>query len=196
MFTFFCRTLILTLQSFFIIPLILYSPLYASKRNANFHPRGSTQHGEYLGYPRDYYTPVTPAQRECLRYIVTSLGNKSLVTIAIIRPQLEEAGDVIEGLHPLKFLHTVFSDEEMKVAIRNIRPRAWIWTSFMNGLKQSLITESNISNITLDHIRDFSESLGIDYRLVKREVDQKQWEGLVNLLIHLVPRGTDSRRYD
>lgn len=181
------------LTVFFLLVTFLFTPLFGAKVR---YPRANAKHGQYLGHPRDYYRQVTREEKDALRFIVTSLSNKSLVSVALMRSELEVAGDHIDQLHPLKFLHTVFTDEEMKVGIRNMRSKPWIWTNFMNGLKQSLITESNIGNITQDHMRDFASSLNVDFRQVKKEIDQKQWDNLVNFLIHFVPREGDTRRYD
>lgn len=176
--------------------LFFFSPMYAKSKGSHFKQFKCSKHGQYLGYPRDYYRSVTVDEKDALRFIVLSLSNKQLLTIAKLRPDLETAGNIIDELHPLKFLYTVFSDEEMKIAVRNIRTRIWLWSNFINGLKQSLTTESSIGNITNEQVHDFANSLSVDYQLVKREIEQKQWEGLVNLLIHLVPRDGSSQRYD
>src|SRR5262245_8490538 len=71
--------------------------------------------GGYLGYPRNYNAEITREEKSDIRFIITSLANKSLISIGIAKPDLEAAGDRIEHIHPLRFLMAVFTDEELKV---------------------------------------------------------------------------------
>jgi len=68
-----------------------------------------------------------------------------LISIAIAKGDLVAAGDRIDHVHPLRFLEAVFTDEELKVGIRNIRGKGWVWNHFVGGLKDSLSTEFNIA---------------------------------------------------
>lgn len=158
--------------------------------------RAAVQQGGYLGYPRDYTAEVTHYERADIRFIVSSLADKSLMSIAFIKGDLESAGDRIDHVHPLRFLMTIFVDEEMKVAIRNIRGRGWIWNQFVDGIKDSLSTEANIGNLRDEHIVHFASTLGLDPRRLYPSILAQNWEGLIDTLIREVPRRGDHDRYD
>lgn len=174
-------------ESSFIVSL---SPTMEIKRRAALHQGG------YLGYPRDYSAEVTHHERADIRFIVSTLADKSLMSIAFIKGDLETAGDRIDHVHPLRFLMTIFVDEEMKVAIRNIRGRGWIWNQFLDGVKDSLATEANIGNIKDEHITHFAATLGLDPRKLYPPILAQNWEVLIDTLIREVPRVGDHDRYD
>lgn len=157
--------------------------------------KAERHNGKALGYPRDYSCGVTANEKENIHFIVKTLADKSLIVIAKERYSLEAAGDRIDHVHPLNFLLVIFSDEEMKVAIRNIRGKGWVWSNFLGGLKDTLNAESQIKNI-LPYVNDFAAKLNIDPNLILPAIQSKNWDLLVDQLIHYIPRSGDSNRYD
>ena len=162
---------------------------------ALWNRKAERQAGGSLGYPRDYARGFSQQELTDVQFIVRTLADKSLVTIAKERYSLEAAGDRIEDLHPLNFLLAVFTDEEMKVAVRNIRGKGWVWSNFYGGIKQSLVTESEINNV-LPHLEDFADKLSIDIQLLVPSVRSRNWDLLMDQLIKHVPRKGDGGRYD
>lgn len=151
--------------------------------------------GGYLGYPRNYYVEVTPEEKNWIRFIVLTLANKALITIAIVKNDIEEAGTNIDHLHPLRFLMTIFADEELKAGIRNIRSRGWIWNHFTAGLKESLSTEHTNSNLTPEQVQHFAQILNVKADLYP-VIKERKWDEFIDLLITLIPRKGDHDRYD
>lgn len=170
--------------------------LKADSKVIDFADYEMKKHGGPLGRPRSYHNELTHTEKKDLHYLITSLANDSLISIAIHRSNLEHAGDRIEHLHPLRFLLTVFADEELKVGLRNIRSRGWIWGDFLGGLKQSLITEASIGNIQKEHIQDFAAKLELDPQYLLPAIDRHQWDEFIEILITKVQRKGDSGRYD
>lgn len=156
----------------------------------------TAKHGDFLGYPRNYHAPVTAGERADIHYIVTFLADKSLMTIAKHRSELEEAGDRINHLHPLRFLMTVFTDEKLKVAIRNIRSRGWVWDSFYGGLKESLITEASLQNLKPEQLQHFARTVDVSPSVLDPAIKKDDWDLFIDLLIKHVPRKGDHGRYD
>ncbi len=156
----------------------------------------SKKHGQFLGVPRDYFAPLTANEIGDIRHIVTSLANRSLIHLLANRGEFEAAGDRVDHVHPLKFLMVIFTDEELKVCVRNMRGRGWVWGSFASGLTDSLATESSIDNLRIEHIYDFASTVEIDPNMIVPSVEQKKWEEFINLLIEHVPRKGDHGRYD
>jgi hypothetical protein len=152
--------------------------------------------GGYLGYPRNYLAEVTTEEKNYIRFIVTTLANKSLITIALAKGDLEEAGDRIDHIHPLRFLMTVFTDEELKVGIRNIRGKGWVWGHFLGGLKECLATETQIGNMKKEYITNFSQIVKINSTLIQPVISQQKWDDFVDLLITHIPREGEHDRYD
>lgn len=152
--------------------------------------------GAALGYPRDYGLDLSPEEKGDIRFIVTTLANKNLISIAIVKSDLESAGNRIDHVHPLRFLMTIFSDEEMKVGVRNIRGKGWIWNHFIGGVKESLTAEAGIQNLKESDIRHFAHVVNINPNLIIAPIVQNRWDDFVDALITHIPRVGETNRYD
>ncbi len=162
----------------------------------NFDDWDVGKHGQYLGYLRDYYDPLTSEDNANIRHIVLSLANKSLISLLANKKHLEDVGDRVDHVHPLKFCLPIFTDEEMKVAIRNVRARGWVWDSFIGGMADSFETERALDNMKVEFLVDFANEVGVDVNLLYPAVQQRKWEAFVDLLIKHVPRRGDYDHYD
>lgn len=154
------------------------------------------KHGEYLGYPRNYHARVTKEEESDVRFLITTLADKSLVDIAILKDSIEAAGIRIDHLHPLRFLMTIFSDEKMKVGIRNIKGKGWgVWGQFTAGLKECLSTETRIGNMKYEYVQDFSKRFKLDVSKIYKIIRECNWDLLLETLIRDIPRNDDQGKY-
>lgn len=167
------------------------------ERNFNFMCLDvSRNQGGYLGAPRKFDPALASHEKEDIRFIVTSLANKSILGIAGIQGELEAAGNRIDHLHPLCFLMVVFSDEELKVGIRNIRSRTLFWNPFISGLKTSLTTETRLDNMRPEFIHYFASIVNIHPSLIMPLVVSQQWDEFIDFLIINVKRQGNHDRYN
>lgn len=146
--------------------------------------------------PRDYYIPFTDQEKKDLSYILKTLANASLAKIAKERSNIKKTGDRLENLHPFKFMEIIFTDEELKVCIRNLQGRSWVWGEFRDGLTNSLAKESAVDNIKPDHIQNLANTIRVDVNIITPLVESKNWSKLFTDLIALVPRSGNSGRYN
>lgn len=145
---------------------------------------------------RNYYTSISSHEKKDIRYIITTLANDSLASIGTSRSSLKKAGERIDHIHPLRFLVTAFSDEELKVGIHAIRSRGGlVWDEFSSGLIKSLKEESSRQNIQPEFIQDFAAQLGLNTSLIVPPIQESRWKDLINLLIDSIPRANDPNRY-
>lgn len=147
---------------------------------------------------RNYNIPVSQTEKDDLTYITTTLARSSLPSLATSskRTALKKAGDRIDHLHPLRFLMTVFTDEELKANITAIRTRDWVWGKFYEGLEGSLKEESRKDNMRNEFVADFATIIGIDVSLIQPSIQEKRWKEFVNILIDVIPRSGNPGRYD
>lgn len=145
---------------------------------------------------RNYNTPVLQNEKEDLAYITTTLARSSLPSLATSKSSLKKAGDRIDHLHPLRFLMTIFTDEELKANISAIRSRGWVWDKFYSGLEGSLKEEARKNNMNNEFVVDFANIIGINVSLIQPAIQEKRWKEFVNLLIDSVPRTGNPTRYD
>lgn len=145
--------------------------------------------------PRNYSVATTDSEKKDIKYIVTTLGNSSLPSIATKKSALKKAGDRIDRVHPFKFLACIFTDEEMKAAMANMQGRAWVWGEFLDGLSSSLSQESKLNNLQ-PFIQDFANTLGINVSSINEIIQRQSWTTLVDTLIKIIPRQGNTDRYD
>ena len=115
---------------------------------------------------RDYTFAASENEMKDIHFILSSLANKTLPKLLKLKPTLERAGDRIDHLHPLRFLEYVFTDEELKVAVRNIKDRSFVWGDFFGGLKSSLQEETDRNNLSDEMIGEFCLNVNIEIDLV------------------------------
>lgn len=145
---------------------------------------------------RNYNIPVNQNEKDDLAFITTTLARSSLPSLATSKSSLKKAGDRIDHLHPLRFLMTIFTDEELKANISAIRSRSWVWGKFYDGLEGSLKEESRKNNMNNEFVIDFANIIGINVSLIQNAIQEKHWKEFVNILIDAVPRSGNSTRYD
>jgi hypothetical protein len=145
---------------------------------------------------RDFYYTPSAEDKNNISFIVKTLANHNEASLLFKKGQIEAAGSRVEHIHPLKFLQTIFSDEELKVGMRNIRKKSWVWRNFRSGLCDSLSDETNVGNMHDEYLVQFCKSLDLDPAYVTTLYQQHAWRDFVEALVSHVPRKGDHRRYD
>lgn len=136
---------------------------------------------------RKYDVPLSEGERRDIRLIVSTLANSSLFRLWGQEKRLNDAGDRVNGVHPLKFLYCIFSDEELKNCVTVIKTRAIVGKRFEKGLFDSLDAETARQNMSEQIIQDFADSLGINAEDIRPAIKRERWDELVDLLIAKVP---------
>lgn len=146
---------------------------------------------------RDYYAGYTQEDKNNWKFILTNLSNKPLTKLLALRPKLKLAGDKIAHVHPLQLLCCAFSDDSLKVALRNLQARGgYVWGEFISDMGKSFGEEMNLSNMRDEYIHDFSLNVKIDIDLIYGSIQQRKWEHFINLLINNIPRDNPSDPWD
>ncbi|MBJ7449738.1 MAG: hypothetical protein JHC93_05205 [Parachlamydiales bacterium] len=173
-----------------------FQEFYAAngENNFRFYTAAIDQPVEH--YPRNYYVTANAEQKKDIAYIVNTLADKTLPKILMSKSSLEAAGERISVIHPLQFLITIFTDEQLKVGIRNIKNKPIVWKDFFGGFRDSIDEESKIGNILPEHIENFAKTLNLDPALIAPSIENRRWEELMDKLITLIPRNGNKDRYD
>ncbi|MCB1119597.1 MAG: hypothetical protein KDK65_06530, partial [Chlamydiia bacterium] len=143
---------------------------------------------------RDYTLPVSQNEIHDIRYIIKTLANKSAAGLLMNKAALESAGDRIDHLHPFRFLQAIFSDEELKVCMRNLK--GYGWSGFIDNLSRTFDEEVERNNVHESQARDFAKTLKIDPAHTIPHVQQRNWTALVKTLIKYLPRQGSTDRYN
>lgn len=145
---------------------------------------------------RNYAHQLTQKEKDDISYILKTLNDHTFVTLAAHRSALKKAGERVDHVHPLRFLQCIFTDEDLKVCVRNIQGKIFVWGEFLKGITTSLTEETKKNNVPPEQIVDFAATLGIDVGAIYSLYINQNWEQLVDVLINVVPRKDPSDRYN
>lgn len=145
---------------------------------------------------RNYDNPLTADEKSTIAYIVNTLANNSYARLLLMKGDLDRAGAKIDHVHPLRHIAAIFSDEQLKVNIRNIKKKSLVWKNYVSGLGNSLSEEAARNNLTSDFVEDFARTLKLDPSHVQPMIGQQSWSSLIDYLIDAIPRQGNPRRYD
>ena len=170
------------------------SSQYAMEFLSTHEPMIIRLSNKLISAPRSYAQGYTQAEADDIAYIVKTLSNSSLPKIKTSESSLNKAGDRIDHVHPLQFLLCVFNNEEVKVAVRNLVGRSWVWKEFLSGLTDTLAEENGKNNIQ-PFLNEFAAKLKVDINILLPLQKSGKWDKFVTLLIDSVPRDGNSDRY-
>ncbi len=146
---------------------------------------------------RDYYAGYTQEDKKNWKFILTTLSNKPLTKLLTLRPKLKSAGAKINHVHPLQLLCCAFSDDSLKVALRNLQSRGgFVWGEFISDIGNSFNEELSHNNMRDEFIHDFSLNVKIDIDVIYSSIQQRNWGKFINLLIDHLPRDNSSDPWD
>ena len=182
----------LIVSAVFLLSAVLFDPIEA----ARCRYRSVPEEAQRFVAPRDFDRSLTPSEMSDLRNLLTSLANRSLPGLWNMKGELERVGHRLDGIHPLRFLLTVLSDEELKGCFFRIRGRGWVWDDFQNGLVDSLQFENSLGNVTPEMISLFAYQLGLSAEPIDFYAERCQWKEMIAYLIRELPRPYSPSRYD
>jgi hypothetical protein len=145
---------------------------------------------------KNYFLTPTKDDEKNITYMIKTLADKSLPALAFCRGSLQDAGDAVAHLHPLKFFEVVFCDEELKVGIRNMKKRKQIWPEFSSGMADSFKNEASVGNMKQEYLEEFAARVGLDLSKVMPYVQSGKWNDFLNGLVTHIPRIGDHDKYD
>jgi len=126
---------------------------------------------------RNYYAPLTEQEKADIRYLITTLANKSTISLFLYKRSLNQAGERTGHIHPLKFFLFVFTDEQMKRSIK----KNWgmPWRRFVEGMGESFSNASKRDNMKEEYIEDFVKKVGIRKSLIYSSIKNRRWKKFI-----------------
>lgn len=145
---------------------------------------------------RDYYRTASSKEREDINFIIRTLAKASWTELLKSKSNLKKAGDRTDRVHPLRYLLTIFSDNDLKDAFHCMHSRSKIWSEFYSQFSESLKLESSRNNMTTEYIKDFATTLRINYDSIATPIQQERWQDFINQLLTQIPRSGNTGRYE
>lgn len=136
------------------------------------------------GFDNDPFAslPVTEEERKHIRYIIETVGKTSAIMLPFHAETLEDLGQRVQHVHPLRFLETIFVDPYLKKCMASIRDSFFKWRNFLAGFSKR-IEEEHANDHVIPYLMGFCKRVKADPDQVRVLVQKKQWEALVAYLI-------------
>lgn len=135
----------------------------------------------------DYYAHliITAHQKEMIEHLLTNLAEKSKVVLLWQQGKMEKLGKQINsGVHPMRFLGTVFTDRKLIWCMRQIRKDYWKWKKFIEGFSHRMKEEADQKNL-VKYIPGFAEAIQVDQKEITPFIEKREYEKLVTFLLEL-----------
>jgi hypothetical protein len=129
---------------------------------------------------RDYFSPMTGQEAQDIRYIITTLGETSTVGLLMKKSTLEQAGNRIGHVHPLKFFGFILSDQRLRRSFGQMKGIAW--KNFVNGMAGSFAVADTRRNLSMAMIEDFARAGRLDPAIVNGYIQNRRWKELIHFV--------------
>ncbi len=117
-----------------------------------------------------------------IRDIITSMGEKSVPKLLFDSVRLNNLGDSIRHIPPLKFLAFIVTDNYLKECLKKTSKSYFKWSSFIEGVGERMGQEYAAGRLMKDLLK-FSLVVERDYQQLERYAHKHQWEKFVKSLL-------------
>jgi hypothetical protein len=162
----------------------LFSEESSAMARSNYANRASAR---TTGEARDYNRPMSENEKNDIRYIITTISGKSKISLLFHQSSLNQAGNRTSQVHPLTFLTYIFTDRELKPAVKRIQ--GIVWQRFSHDMGESLAKEAQRQNVTDENIADFAGKIGVDQSLLMTAAQRNRWQDFINIARSHLPPG-------
>jgi hypothetical protein len=135
--------------------------------------------------------PITQEEADTIYKIVDIVATTFAPKLLFKQDDLKKKGKVVQAVHPLKFMGTIFGNPHLKKCLREIEdsPFPQKWDGFMygpsgdDGLANSLDLQTDKNNM-LPYLPGFCQAVNANIDHVRAYVQKRDWEGLVRYLLN------------
>lgn len=147
-----------------------------------FKPKPKPQESSYA----DLDLTCSEAQKQTIYDLIEAMAHHSTLWLLNHRSELNAMGNSIQGVHPLKFLETIFSNAELTQDMKEIFKSYFKRKNLMEGLGDSLTLKAKSNDLNI-FLPDFAKAVGVTTEEISLFFESKDWEGLVRYLMNRNP---------
>jgi len=126
--------------------------------------------------------PITEDEKGIIDYIITTMAEKNVIKLALMRKTMEKKGDKIHHVHPFRFLEHVFSNPKLKSCMHKIRKSGFKWDGFIDGFSKKMKEEAQKNNL-LPYVSALARALNVNPDQIANFIYKKDYEGLVKFFM-------------
>ncbi len=127
--------------------------------------------------------PINDQERKIIDYIITTMAEKNILKLGLMRKTMEKKGKRIHHVHPFRFLNFVFSYDHLKHSMHKIHKSGFKWDGFIDGFSKKMKEEARHNNL-MRYVPGFARSLNVNEDSVRHYISKQDYEGLVRFLMH------------
>ncbi len=132
---------------------------------------------------RSFQESVTDAEKEDIRYVLSSCANMSTFSLAMAQSEIKAALFRIQEIHPLTLLEEIFKNSLLTKDFIKIKSRGWIWNTLNAKLKEALALVADKGLLSKDIVVTFSKNLNLEEEAIISLLENKMWDDFLNILI-------------
>lgn len=125
---------------------------------------------------------ITNTDKELIAELLRTMAEDNVVKLLFKQNRLREIGRLIQPVHPLRFLGTVFSDRRLMRYMAEIRQSKFKWEEFIKGFVERMRYEAKLDNL-LPYASGFAQMVNRDPVWITKYIETRDFEGLVLFLL-------------
>lgn len=126
--------------------------------------------------------PITGTEKGLITELLRTMAEDNVVKLLFKQSHLKEIGRLIQPVHPLRFLGTVFSDRRLTRYMSEIRQSNFKWGEFIKGFVDRMRSEARQDNL-LPYVPGFAQAVNRDPVWITNYIEARDFEGLVLFLL-------------
>lgn len=132
---------------------------------------------------KSFQEPMTGAEKEDVKYVLSSCANMSTFALAMAQNDIKSALSRIQEVHPLVLLEEILKNSLLTKDLLKIKSRGWIWNTFHAKLKEALTLVAEKNLLSRDIISTFAKNLNLEEDSIVSLLENRKWDDFLNTLV-------------
>lgn len=113
--------------------------------------------------------------------LITTMANTGKIKLLFNKHYVEDLGDQIRHVYPLRFLGLIFSKPHLKECMKKILDDYFKKSGFIDGLSPSMDNELKKGKLH-EFLNDFCKEVNVKPHQIQPFLNARDWEGLIYFL--------------
>ena len=135
-----------------------------------------------FGEEGDFPIPLNNQEKELVRELISSMGNKNDLQLLFKKRHLEKIGDRIRHIPPLVFLGFILSEEPLKSCLKKIKRSPFKWRPFVKGFGDNMEKEMRANRLFCD-LKTFASFAKVSSSQLELFARRSEWEAFIKYVL-------------
>ena len=125
-----------------------------------------------------YDLRLTDDDKVIIRKIVTTLAEKNLLQLLLDKEKMEDLGQKIRPVHPMRFIGFVLGDANLRRCLKIVSKNMFKWDGFLDGYQERMREESRNDNLNR-YVPGLADYLEVDRGIIQSYIHQGNYEKMI-----------------